>query len=637
MPPAAFAVACPGIASAPAYFTVSGGVNTTNNVYSAWYALPSALGSTQLLTSSPDANVAFAFGNSSATPATMLSWVRTSQTWSELDTPGTGLGPLGLPAGAIRVYVVDIAVTGVIWLAVVDAAGANRVFYKQPSRAQLLGQTDTSPLVFSESPVGTVCSALPVFGAIVALPNGNALATTAAAPYTLYSMGTAGCLGSLAFSSLTGGSGLAPQSILVTASLYTVYTVLIAAAPVACVSGGTCAGAAAVYAHATTYNANYYSALTSASDWTAVAMPSGAGVSYLAVAVSAGYVYGVAPFCMTAASVAGCACGAGYPLLVTANAGVSWSVAGCVPIRPTSMLAPTSTLLYIAGVKLTGGLSAAPIIVASANSGRRWVNLTGTSLPESGLGCTIGASGSGMQLSSLGLLGGPIIASGLDNAHHGDPNDSPYACSGLGVSTNVATCTSNLCPGWQTFLTAADLINNASNIASNSDVAVLGVDPTSSAISGYSNKAANTLAGNAGVVYQVVCNQGLQASYWFGQSTTGQNISAFFDQLAWGLVRPAFIWIVEARSNWPITPSDQVVLAGYGSQLATYCSNGGGLLSSTQYNGDMGTSAAFPGPLGTHYEFLQTMAPFMTISLSANTNLVSPSLTKVCARSVTSS
>lgn len=629
MPPASFVAGCPGAPTAGSSWTpVGGGPSSTNNVYTTWTSLPANLGSTRLLTSSPEGKSAFAFGNSSATPATLFSWNRAGQEWLELDTPGVGLSSVGLPAGAVKVYLVDIAVTGVIWLSLVDTVGATRFFSSQPSRDQLLSTASVSTVpAFVESPAAT-CGALPLMGAIAALPNGNALATSAAAPYALYTLDPdVGCVGSLPFSSLSGGAGLAPWSITVSASLYSVYSVLIAAAPTACAVGGSCFGSAVVYRHSTTYD-NLYSTLLASSDWTPVSMPSGAGIAYTTVSVSSGRLYGVAPFCMTAAAVIGCACGTGYPLLASTNAGATWATAGCVPVLPTSLLVPSDSLVYVAGQGL-GANSNTPVIAASANSGGRWVNTSGTvELPGGLAGCTLSASaGLGLQLASLAMHGGPIILTGLDNAHHGDPNDGPYACPS--PNTAASTCSTVMCPGWQTLLTAVKLVNNASEIPSDIDVAVLGVDPTSSAVSAYSGLAANRnpLPGNSGAVFQTVCNLNLAATYWFGQSTTNRTIPAFFDGLAWGAVRPALIWIVESRGDWPITPADQAILAGYGPQLSSYCSRGGGLLSSTQYNGDM-YSAASGG--GTHYEFLLSMAPFMTIGLAQTVttySLQTPSLT----------
>jgi hypothetical protein len=103
MPPASFVAGCPGAPAVRSSWTpVGGGPSTTSVVYDSWTSLPAALGSTRVLTSSPDGKSAFAFGNSSATPATLFSWNRAEQEWLELDTPGVGLSSVGLPAGAVR-------------------------------------------------------------------------------------------------------------------------------------------------------------------------------------------------------------------------------------------------------------------------------------------------------------------------------------------------------------------------------------------------------------------------------------------------------------------------------------------------------------------------------------------------------
>ena len=154
MPPASFVAGCPGAPTVGSSWTpVGGGPSTTNNVYTTWTSLPANLGSTRLLTSSPEGKSAFAFGNSSATPATLFSWNRAEQEWLELDTPGVGLSSVGLPAGAVKVYLVDVAVTGVIWLSLVDTVGATRFFSSQPSRDQLLSTASVSTVpAFVESP-----------------------------------------------------------------------------------------------------------------------------------------------------------------------------------------------------------------------------------------------------------------------------------------------------------------------------------------------------------------------------------------------------------------------------------------------------------------------------------------------------
>ena len=628
MPPAAYAVACPGQATSAAAFTVSAGMGATRNVYDAWSAVPSVLGSTQLMTASPDAKLVYAFGNSSSTPATLLAWDRFAFNWTELSTAGpTGaLTSVGLPAGAVHVYLADIAVTGIMWLALLDTAGNNRIYYHAPSREQLLGQTETSALFFTEATGGSgACGALPALGALVALPNGNALATSAAAPYTLFALGSEGCMSSLALSTLSGGAGRAPWALTVSATLFSVYSVLLSMVPTACVISSTCAGTATVYRHATSY-ANLELPLTDASDWTAVAMPSGAGIAQMTVAISSGKVYGTAPFCMSAATVSGCACGVGYPLLVTNNAGTSWAVAGCIPILPTSLLVPSDSLIYVAGATLD---TSAPVITSSANGGGRWVALGSVWLPAGAASCSLAAGG--LQLVSLAQHGGPIIISGLDNGHHGDPNDGPTACSPTAAQKAVTypTCTATLCPAWQTFLTIVSIINTASTLASDFDLVVLGVDPTSAALSTYSSsgRSGRSLPGGAGAAWLTVCNLNLTASYWFGQSTQSRTLPDFFDALAWGRVRPSMIWIAESRGDFPITPSDQAVLVTYAAAIANFASRGGGLLSSAQYNGDLTFSPSTGGSTGPNYGFVTTMAPFITLGLTASTNLATPTLT----------
>ena len=136
--------------------------------------------------------------------------------------------------------------------------------------------------------------------------------------------------------------------------------------------------------------------------------------------------------------------------------------------------------------------------------------------------------------------------------------------------------------------------------------------------SGCTSKPGTSLAGNAGAVWLSVCNLGLTASYWFGGSTSGQTIPAFFNALRWGNVTPSMIFIAEARSNWPITVADQLTLGNYATDLAGYVSRGGGLFVNTQY----GTTDS-----QTHYEFLLKWAPFLKIGVTGNTNLQTPSLT----------
>ena len=604
LPPAAFLLACPGLARA-AQFTLSSGMATTRFVVPAWLPLP-LLDAVQTWAASPDAKTVFAFGTRfSASSA--VSWNRSSYAWEQESGAGS-LASLGLPAGAVTVYKTDIGMTGAIWLVLIDGAGATRVFTRSPSRLQLLGEVDPEPPIFSEVRAGA-CGVLPAIGGLSSLPNGNALGFSAAPPYKLIAWSPAGCLGVANFSALPGATGRAPMGLRLSAKTYTQYSVLLAVGPAGCAANTTCASGvgAAVLRAAVTFT-NFAATLLAPAAWAAVALPAGTAAAILDVSVASSKVFAVAPFCVNVTAVIPrCRCGVtGFPLLSTTTAGVTWATVGCVPIVPTSVSVHSDSALYVAGVAIAavGG----PAVVASADGGVTW-NILRTPPSTVVAGCDLAAGG--LALTPLAMHGGPVFISGMDPAHHGDPNDGPTACSPTAamLSASYPTCLgpAQMCPTWGFVKNIMSLVQQSATVPSTSDVAVLGVDPTS--------PSGLALKGNAGAVWLSLCNLGLSATYWFGQSVTGRTIPAFFNALAWGNVTPSMIFIAEARSTLPISTADQLLLANYAPAIAEFVSRGGGLFVNTQYS------------TAPHYEFLLKWAPFLTIRLTGATSLQTPSLT----------
>ena len=596
---------------------------TLSNPAPAWTVLAAA-GTVQSAASTTDGKQVYLFTSTGANASSMLAWNRVNQTWLQ-QSPVSDLRALGLPAGGVQVYQSAVALNGVLWVALYDKDGATRVFFRAPSRAQLLGDYDPAPPIFVEAPT-LGCGALPALSGLVALGS-SALGFTATALYGWSA--AAGCLGSLPLASLPGfaASSLAPTALQVTATSYTVTTVLLATLPAGCAAGVSgCAGASPVYAAAAATDGA--AALLSAGSWTPVTPPGGASMGVLQLSVPTGSIYGASTACTAAASFPSCACGvAGYPLLKASVSGVDWAYAGCVPLLPTSLMVPRDRLIYAAGVTVATPASAGTAaVVASADGGATW--LTIANVPAQTAGACSLATG-GLSLNELGLRGGPALFSGMDPSAHGDINSSPTACGAFTATPRsivYPTCMpaepNSQCPTWRFVMSGIRLIRSGATVPASTDVAVLGVDPSSAAVSAFSGKAANTLPGGAGAVWQAVCNLGYSATYWFGQSTSGRTIPAFFAALAVGNVTPAMIYVTDARSNWPITPADQIILSAYGAELGAFVTRGGGFFSNTQLS--VIDSQA-------HYEFIDAMAPFISLQPTGNPSLMTPSLTGVGA------
>lgn len=92
------------------------------------------------------------------------------------------------------------------------------------------------------------------------------------------------------------------------------------------------------------------------------------------------------------------------------------------------------------------------------------------------------------------------------------------------------------------------------------------------------------------------------------------------------------IYVVDARSDWGITPSDQLILGNYGAEIGAFISAGGGFFSNTQYNKDMAYTIGPAQPAGgQNYQFLAKMAPFISLGYTGATGLQTPSLTALGA------